>query len=604
MNILERTVAMFSPAAALARARNRQALTVLAERGYDGGALGRRLPKVAPRTSANAELQSPGFALLRARAHDMVRNNAHCARAVEIFASNLVGDGIIPASRTGDRTTDKKVNDLWKWFIEECDAEGQTNFHGLQTLAVRSMFEGGETIGRLRVRRVEDGFKIPLQVQLLEGEYIDHMRTAAPGSASTTLGVEVDGIGRRSAYWLYDQHPGDMAGFGLSRFSSQRVAADNVLHLYRKQRIGQVRGVSAFAPVMLTARDLSELWEAVIIKARTEACFSGFITSDEEVSVGADRTQPGGSGVQEMSPGTLMKMRPGEDVKFAEPSTTTALDPVMLHTLMTIAVGLGLTYDQLTGDLRQANYSSLRAGKIEQRRLVSQLQYQVMVPMFCQPVRRKFLEMAILSGQLKGSIADYPCEWIAPAHEAIDPMKDLQADILAVRSGRMTWPQFVAGWGFDPETQLDDIAAWNSKFDKAEVTLDTDPRHVSQAGLAQQDNAAAAEAAAQNRAATPAAAPDVHVHINEAQPVAPAAVQPSLRINPVFNLHPEPDEKGAASLDVERHDDGRVKAFTKTRNGKSTRFAVTEHTARGTIKTLVEAPDVTPEINREMVIPA
>jgi capsid protein len=70
----------------------------------------------------------------------------------------------------------------------------------------------------------------------------------------------------------------------------------------------------------------------------------------------------------------------------------------------------------------------------------------------------------------------YPVEWIMPANEPIDPMKDMQADILAVRSGRMTWPQFVGMWGLDPDTQLDEIEAWFKDIDKRKIVLDTDPR--------------------------------------------------------------------------------------------------------------------------------
>ncbi|MFZ1059277.1 MAG: phage portal protein, partial [Candidatus Rokuibacteriota bacterium] len=244
-----------------------------------------------------------------------------------------------------------------------------------------------------------------------------------------------------------------------------------------------VRGVSAFAPVVLQAKDLADLQEAVVVKARIEACFGAFITSEE--GDGAMIGAAVSDGVQELQPGMIRHLKPGEEVTFAQPTASTMYDPVMLHTLMGIAVGLGLTYDQLTGDLRQANYSSLRAGKIEMRRIIEQVQYQTIVPMFCRPVWRKFIEMSITAGQLKGAVADYPCEWIAPAHEAIDPEKDLRADILAVRSGRMTWDQFVAAWGNDPQTHMEALAAINKRLDDAGLVLDTDPRKMSTAGQMQ-----------------------------------------------------------------------------------------------------------------------
>ena len=50
----------------------------------------------------------------------------------------------------------------------------------------------------------------------------------------------------------------------------------------------------------------------------------------------------------------------------------------------------GLTYDQVSGDLTQANYSSLRAGKIEFRRLCEQVQYGMLIPMLVRPIAERF----------------------------------------------------------------------------------------------------------------------------------------------------------------------------------------------------------------------
>lgn len=80
------------------------------------------------------------------------------------------------------------------------------------------------------------------------------------------------------------------------------------------------------------------------------------------------------------------------------------------------------------------------------------------------------------AGILPRRAGGYPVEWIMPANEPIDPLKDMEADILAVRSGRMTWPQFVAAWGIDPDVQLDEIAEWFAEIDRRKIVLDTDPR--------------------------------------------------------------------------------------------------------------------------------
>jgi hypothetical protein len=88
----------------------------------------------------------------------------------------------------------------------------------------------------------------------------------------------------------------------------------------------------------------------------------------------------------------------------------------------------------------------------------------------------RFIKCVVDAGALPYRVHGYPVEWIMPANEPIDPLKDLQADILAVRSGRMTWAHFVAAWGFDPDTQLDEIADVAQGARREKDRADSDPR--------------------------------------------------------------------------------------------------------------------------------
>lgn len=490
MNPLDRLVSWVSPQAGLSRVRARTALNLIdsAARSYEG-AKRRRGNGKAPSSSANSEI-GPAHVELRNRARSLVRNNPHCARVVDILTGNIVGSGIIPVSKTGEPQLDAQVAALWSAFSETCDADGQLDFYGLQALAIREMVEAGEVLVRFRTRRQEDRLPVPLQLQMLEADHIDSSKDGPLQGSRTVLGVEFDGIGRRSAYWLYPEHPGEFRQ--LRSLQSVRVEAGEIAHLYRKQRAGQVRGVTAFAPVVMMSRDLADFHEAAIVKARIEACFAGFVINQEgeRPTVGTSSGTDAGQRVQTIEPGMLNYLEPGEDITFAQPTASPVFDSFMIHTLMAIAVGAGVTYDQLTGDLRQANYSSLRAGKIEFRRLNEQTQHQVFIPMFCAPAWRRFIEMAVTSGKLPRRQGGYPCDWITPANEPIDPVKDLTADILAVRSGRMTFDQFVASWGNDPATQISEIDRINKQLDAAGIVLDIDPRKVARTGSAQASQSA------------------------------------------------------------------------------------------------------------------
>ena len=144
-------------------------------------------------------------------------------------------------------------------------------------------------------------------------------------------------------------------------------------------------------------------------------------------------------------------------MKFASPSASGGYAEYMRMQLHAVAAGVGLTYELLTGDLSQVNYSSIRAGLIEFRRRMEALQWQLLVPGLCQPVWRRFVLAAQAAGKLPNG--DISADWTAPRFEAVDPMKDIQADILAVRAGVMTLKEAIARQGYEPAQVLAEIAA-------------------------------------------------------------------------------------------------------------------------------------------------
>ena len=109
---------------------------------------------------------------ITARARWLVRNNGYAANAVESFASNVVGDGIKPSSTIADAAKKEELQALWLAWTDDADAEGLTDFYGLQRRAAREVFLSGEVFIRIRPRRAEDGLTVPLQLQMLPAEML------------------------------------------------------------------------------------------------------------------------------------------------------------------------------------------------------------------------------------------------------------------------------------------------------------------------------------------------------------------------------------------------------------------------------------------------
>lgn len=490
MNWLDRAVGFVSPAAGLCRVRARAAMTVL-RRGYEGAKLGRRTEGwIAPPTGANAEIATAA-SRLRARSRDLVRNNPFASKAVQALVGNLAGTGIMPPARADEATLADAADRLWARFADECDADGRTDFYGLQSLVARTMAESGECLVRLRQRRAADpgsgpgrALAVPLQLQVLEPDHLDAGRDRElPNGGIVFQGIEFDALGRRVAYWLFPVHPGEVAGFRRPSLASRPVAAGNVLHVYERLRPDQVRGVPWFAPAMLRLRDLEEYDDAELVRKKIKACFAAFVlNAEDDETLGEAATDNSGRRVESFEPGMIEYLAAGKDVKFAAPAASGGYGEYMRQQLHAVAAGVGLTYELLTGDLSQVNYSSIRAGLIEFRRRMEALQWQVLVPALCQPTWRRFVDVAQAVGALPAGEIDG--EWTAPRFEAVDPLKDVQADILAVRAGLMTLKEAIARQGYDPADVLAEIAATNAELDRLGVVLDTDPRKATRTGQA------------------------------------------------------------------------------------------------------------------------
>jgi lambda family phage portal protein len=504
MNLIDRTIEAMAPRYALRRMQARAALTLTqdymerhAERfAYDGSSAGRRAHGwYAPSSDANVELMG-SLVWLRNRSRDLVRNNPYAVKATEELVGNGVGTGIVPQSKTGNAGIDKIIDAEWPFFVEACDTPQRLDFYGMQALVMRTMAESGESIVRFRPRLAQDNLRVPLQLQLLEADFLDHARTMGTVNGSVMQGVQFDLLGRRVAYWIFTYHPGGMLVLNpRGGILSQPVPADQILHTYRVLRPGQIRGVPWLTPVMLALRDLDDYADAERVRKKIEACVVAMITQPEGIEgswlgfKGNDplTTHP----VESFQPGMTAYLKPGEDVKFNNPPALGGYREYKTTELEEIAAGLGLPYELMTGDLSKVNYSSWRGGQLGFRNTIENYRWLTLIPMFCMPVRRRVIDTLVLLGRIPARAVDdpainlYATQWTAPRFESVDPVKDAEAALKDIRMGRITWFEAVLANGYDPNAQLAQIALFNKLVDKFEIILDCDPRNTTLRGQEQ-----------------------------------------------------------------------------------------------------------------------
>ena len=432
-------------------------------RAFDAAGSGRRWESARTVDGLNAAILAGATTAAR-RAGWYARNNPWVAAAVDSLVGNVVGAGIKPQSTHPDRAVRERLQALWLRWTDDTDSGGLANFYGLQAMAVRAMIESGESFARLKVHD-QHSDTLPLRLELLDREQIPvDLHREIGGGARIRAGIEFDSAGRRVAYRVLSSRPDDPLGAPL-RMDPLRVPAADFLHLFKPLAAGQLRGITWLAPILLRLHELDQFEDAALVKAKVAALFTGFITDPDGTVGGLSGTNSSDVLTVGMEPGSLIPLPPGADIRFSTPAEHDAYAPFVKNHLRAVAAGMGLPYELVSGDLEGVTYSSIRAGLIEFRRRVEQLQHNIVVHQFCRPVWERFVRLAVLSDALpardfeNSPCAYMGCEWLPPKFDYVDPKKDVEAEILAIESGLKSRTQAIAERGFDAEQVDAEIAA-------------------------------------------------------------------------------------------------------------------------------------------------
>lgn len=463
---------------------------------FVAGGAGRRLrawrpPMSGPNSATN-------FGTILARVRDAVRNNAWVGASSDKRAANAIGCGIQARALYGTPAQRQAVDALWNRSIKYMDASGVCTFYAMQELAWREWDEAGEVFARVRSRRAEDGLPVPIQMQLIESEQCprDYYSWATNGNA-VKQGIEFNAIGQPAAYWMYRTHPGDADWSDARGNELVRVPAEQIIHLFRPARAGQVRGISRLASVLVLADCLNKLRDNVLDRNQLQNLFAGWFIrpagSGEDSVLGetVTGTDYDDTPIAGLEPGTMQELPPGWDVKFSSPPTGgTDFGEFVRSQLLAFCSRVGIPYEVLSGDLRDISDRALKLLLNEFRRIIESDQWLYMIPRFCQGVREAWFDSAVLSGKLK--FANYAAQrdeitttlWMPHGWPWSHPAQDVEAETAAVRAGFKARSDVVLGQGNDPEEVDQQQKRDNARADQLGLKYSSDGRQSNKPGTA------------------------------------------------------------------------------------------------------------------------
>ncbi|EFJ2743492.1 phage portal protein [Escherichia coli] len=395
-------------------------------------------------------------------------NTSIGSRYCQHVIDSVVGTGLQPRTfvmkgEKLDATTNTAIeNAFWRWASSQkrFSRIGKINFLECLKLMEKERVMGGDAFLVLH----EDGKD--LQVSIYGADCVDwsDQRTLDNGNV-VYAGIEYEDE-KPVAYWFRRRD------LFTQSFTGERVRipAERVLHYFIPGTADALRGITDFLPIIKDIAHLEAFRETVIIGKRVHASSMAFIISDKEnqdsFDVGEDDTenyQPP-TMITDFEPGTINILEPGQDVKTVQ-STQGGDDFEKFNEAMLTSISMGLSSfkQALTGDTSSINYSSAKFGhniesarfKTHQDRLVD----TVILPLF-----EAFLRHAVINSKINvrmtqiDSILD-ATTIIRPRVTSIEPIKDIQSEVLLIESGLKSKAQVIMEMGQDPSQVFKEIEA-------------------------------------------------------------------------------------------------------------------------------------------------
>ena len=427
---------------------------------------------------------------LRERSRDLQMNNDYMKNFLRKLKVNVIGpNGIQMQSkarlRGGD--LDKRSNDLiekaWKKWIKKTNASvcGILSLKDLANAALESVARDGEVLVR-KVKGYDNDFKFTLQ--LIEADHLDTLHNENLSNGSTIrLGIEKNTWGKPIAYWLWSEHPGEASTMINQTQKRIRIPAEEIIHIYMKERPTQSRGVPWAHTAIIRLRQLGAYEEAAVVNARIGASKMQTIIMGEGLEYTGDTTDPYGNKIDEVEPGMREIMPAGTTLHDFQPAYPSGeygtFNKAMLRG---ISSGIGCSYNSIANDLEGVNFSSLRSGLLEERDSWKVIQTWFMES-FLEEIIPGWMDMAILSGQLPLAYSDLDRfvnedtpKWQGRRWEWVDPEKDINARITELKAGLTTRNRICAEKGDDFEEILEELAEEQKMIDASGLVFNLDSK--------------------------------------------------------------------------------------------------------------------------------
>lgn len=411
--------------------------------------------------------------VLVARSREQAANNDYGKAFLRMCRQNIVGPhGIRLQAQARDvgGSLDNVANDAiemaWhEWGRKEnCDVAARLSWRSLQALAVTSVAKDGEFMFRKVYGR--DGGPWGFALQALDPQRcpVDYDEERRADGTFIRHGIRFNQYGRALSYLFTTTEERD-ADYGFGGRSFVTVSADEIIHGYLPDMVGQKRGLPWMTTSLWRMKMLHGYEQSALVNARVSAAKGGFFKWQEGYGPEADEEEEISIDVE---PGAWQELPAGVDpVPNHPPYPVGELAPFRKEMLRAISAGMGVAYNNLANDLEGVNFSSIRQGALDEREYWKEMQ-EWLIETLVEPVFMEWLPRALLAGRivtdgggtLKAErIAKYRAvQWQARRWQWIDPRADVASAIDEKNNLLGSFGGYIRDQGRDPQSVWREIA--------------------------------------------------------------------------------------------------------------------------------------------------
>jgi lambda family phage portal protein len=430
------------------------------QRSYQAGKLNRlNRDWSTMQTSARADVYRY-LRPMRARHRVLAKNSDFFKKFLSLMRNNVAGPfGMTLKFAGGTDTQNAEVLAAYqKWCHKEfASVNGRLNF----TMILRRIMTIWARDGECLIRKIYGKNKYDYSLKFIDVNWLDeNYNETRPNGNRVIMSVEIDEDDRHVAYWLTPPAADFALGMRPTILQRTRVPASEMFYLVLPddENVGddsQTRGVPWGHTGSLSLFNLDRADEANLFSMRAGASKMGFFEheeGDEEEGQAEDESRP--PLIDHFEPGTFWDLPPGTKFSAFDPQFPNQThDPFARYILRRAASGFDVSYHSLTGDLSDVNFSSIRFG-VDQERIIWKALQEELKELFCRPNFIDLVTSMVLSGQLKTVRPKDLENFLDPQYQAhrwpyFDPVKDVQAERLAIEAGLDTITDSLAEQGKD-----------------------------------------------------------------------------------------------------------------------------------------------------------